>query len=151
MIFQTSINISDLISLLTIIVAVVIGLIEIRQMLKQIRLGSFAEYTKRYQEIILKFPSNYFADDFSFVGVSDDVREEIRRVVRAYFDLCSEEYFLHEKGYIPDEVWKEWATGIVHNFSLGHIYADWELVSTMPGMYGQFSEYIQVNVSNKSV
>ena len=29
-----------------------------------------------------------------------------------YFDLCSEEYYLHEKGYIPQKVWNLWTEGM---------------------------------------
>ncbi|MCL5021086.1 MAG: hypothetical protein M1339_05375 [Bacteroidetes bacterium] len=140
MIFQTSINISDLISLLTIIVAVVIGLIEIRQMLKQIRLSSFAEYTKRYQDILLSLPSTYFTDSFSVDRLSDEQREDISKRIRVYFDLCSEEYFLHREGYIPAAVWNEWEQGILSNLGLKHVQSEWTDASLRAEIYGEFKK-----------
>lgn len=32
--------------------------------------------------------------------------------MRLYFNLCSEEYYLHSKGVIDDRVWELWTKGI---------------------------------------
>lgn len=137
-----TVSIGDIIALVTIIVALVVGFVQIRQIYKQMQLSSFAEYTKRYQEIILKLPSDYFTGGFSFDGLNAGKSEEIRRLTRVYFDLCSEEYFLHQEGYVPDKVWKEWESGIMANFSLEHIRAQWRSVEGTPGTYGEFSQYL---------
>lgn len=70
---------------------------------QQCRQQFFAEYTKRYQEIILKMPS-----DLSCINLS-----EIEIPIRLYFNLCSEEYHLRNKGYINDEVWNLWKEGMI--------------------------------------
>ena len=36
----------------------------------------------------------------------------LRRWIRAYFDLCSEEVKLACRGHIPDEVWQDWEEGM---------------------------------------
>lgn len=52
---------------------------------RQYEFQFFAEYTRRYQDIILHMPDN-------------DKDPRWLKYVQLYFDLCSEEYHLHEEG-----------------------------------------------------
>lgn len=67
--------------------------------LKQARELFFAEYTKRYQDIILHMPI-------------DDNDPQMLKYLRLYYDLCSEEYHLYKKGLIDEDVWKLWGEGM---------------------------------------
>lgn len=60
----------------------------------------FAEYTKRYQELMIRL----------YKGKSSSEEKEI--FYQLYFDLCSEEFYLNEKGAIPKDVWQLWKEGI---------------------------------------
>ncbi len=144
---SSTIAIGDILTLVTIIVVATTGLIQIRQLYKQSRLSSFAEYTKRYQDILLNLPSNYFAETFSFDGVDDASREQIHRFTRVYFDLCSEEYFLHKEHYIPDKIWEEWEKGILSNFGYEHTQSQWKSVSGAEDLYGEFKKYINDRIA----
>ncbi len=57
----------------------------------------FAEYTRRYQEIILKMPRSVYMND---IVPDDDVETTI--YMQLYFNLCSEIYYLliKERGKI---------------------------------------------------
>ena len=59
------------------------------------QLSFFSEYTRRYQDIMLH--------------LCNDNSEEYYRL---YFDLCSEEFYLHERKSLPDDVWKMWEDGM---------------------------------------
>ncbi len=72
---------------------------------KQSRLSMFAEYTKRYQDIILSMPDNVY----SGVGELDALS---LKHLQLYFDLCSEEYHLWRKGIVPNDIWKLWSEGM---------------------------------------
>ena len=61
----------------------------------------FTEYTRRYQDLIVRWPQSK----------SDSITES-GTFYELYFDLCSEEYYLHEKGAISDEVWALWEQGM---------------------------------------
>lgn len=61
------------------------------------RFNLFIEYTRRYQEIILNLYSN---------------PEKKAEYIRLYFDLCSEEYYLHKEGMIDDYIWNLWVDGM---------------------------------------
>ena len=72
----------------------------LRKHTEQLQLNFFAEYTKRYQEITLQFPENINAPDFARSNLSTDKYDHTMRHMRAFFDLCSEEAFLNNAGYL---------------------------------------------------
>lgn len=66
---------------------------------KQAQQTFFAEYTRRYQDIILHLPG-------------DEKDPPLLKYMQLYFDLCSEEYHLHQMGLIEENVWKLWVEGM---------------------------------------
>ena len=96
---------------------------------KQAQESFFAEYTRRYQDIILHMPDN-------------DKDPRWLKYVQLYFDLCSEEYHLHEEGVINNRVWKLWVEGMQDTMKrevfrnawkgeLGQYYSDNKFVNFM--------------------
>lgn len=78
---------------------------------KQRRLSMFAEYTKRYQNIILSMPNNVYMSTGELNALS-------LRHLQLYFNLCSEEYHLWRHGIVPNNIWKLWSEGMritMHN------------------------------------
>ena len=49
--------------------------------------------------------------DDVFAGTAQ-VNNTTLKYMRLYFDLCSEEYHLHENGLVPDDVWDNWKEGM---------------------------------------
>lgn len=96
----------------------------------------FAEYTKRYQNLILQMPDN--------LDTSSIYNKDVDIYMRLYFDLCSEEHYLHTKGVIDDFVWGLWSEGIQTamkrpNYKsawklLGGYYSDTSFISFMSDM-----------------
>ena len=60
---------------------------------KKNRLNTFLEYTRRYQEIVRCLHSD---------------PENRPDNMRLYFNLCQEEFYLHQKGTIDDTIWNLW-------------------------------------------
>lgn len=113
---------------------------QIRTMNKQLKLQLYADYTKRYQDITLNFPEDINTQDFSFAGRADYA--STMRNMRVYFDLCYEEWHLHNGlGLLPPELWASWEPGIKTAMSkpafqqawitvrdsseYGHAFEDW--------------------------
>ncbi|WP_340111969.1 hypothetical protein [Maribellus mangrovi] len=113
---------------------------------QQMKLNFFADYTKRYQEIILNFPENINEPDFDFEELSKEVREKTLRFMRAYFDLSSEEYYLSQEGKIDKKVWKEWKGGIEYTFSKSAFQQAWKIVNLDSKFYGEFVRWIDNDV-----
>ena len=66
----------------------------------------FAEYTRRYQEIMIQMP------DSVFNGQAEASDPGVTKYMLLYFDLCSEEFHLRSQGFIPDDVWNNWVEGM---------------------------------------
>ena len=85
-------QIQDYIGLISLVLAISALFLQMRSNGRQLRLQNFTEYTKRYQEIMLKLPGNITSEMFDIESLSTERREILLRYLRAYFDLCSEEY-----------------------------------------------------------
>jgi len=123
--------------------------ISIRQFKKQLQLTFFADYTKRYQEILLNFPETINRKDFDFDKLDAEKKEKTLRYMRAYFDLCSEEYFLYKKGSIDKSTWKEWESGIKYTFSKTAFKNGWEIIALDTCYYSNFVNLVKSFVCNK--
>lgn len=112
---------------------------------KQMRLNFFADYTKRYQEIILNFPENINTSEFNFDLIKEDNKDlytKTMRYMRTYFDLCSEEYFLNKDGKINKKVWAEWESGIKYTFSKKAFRDAWIIVNLDSKFYPDFVKWV---------
>ncbi len=112
---------------------------------KEARLQIFAEYTKRYQEIILHLPEGINDMTFSLKKLKENDREKYDRTMRymrVYYDLCSEEYFLNEQGMIENFVWNEWKKGMTYTFNRPAFKEAWGIINTETGYYPDFSNFV---------
>lgn len=107
---------------------------------RQTRLQNFAEYTRRYQQIVLNFPEDINAKDFSLVGRSD--YSDVMRHMRAYYDLCFEEWYLHDKKLIGDDFWKVWHDGIGTAVSKAAFQQAWQVMKADTNYGPDFSRFI---------
>ncbi len=110
---------------------------------KQLRLNFFADYTKRYQEIILNFPENINDKGFNFESMEKHEKDKTLRYMRAYFDLCSEEFFLWKSGNIDEDTWNEWRNGIKYAFSKTAFRQAWKRISLDSDFYTNFNSFIE--------
>lgn len=131
-------------------IATVIGIIiamfslrtSINQFKKQLQLTLFSDYTKRYQQITLNFPENINDEDFDFGDLDGETKEKTLRYMRAYFDLCSEEYFLYSKKNIDDDTWQEWESGIKYALSKSSFRKGWAIIKLDTGYYPDFVKFV---------
>ena len=117
---------------------------------KQLQLNFFADYTKRYQEITLNFPESINEENFKIENLDTEIKNKTLRYMRAYFDLCSEEYFLWKKGNIDNDTWKEWESGIKFAFSKPAFRQAWDVLRLDTIYYGEFTEFVNSAISSKN-
>jgi hypothetical protein len=79
----------------------------------QLWLMTFAEYTKRYSDIMsdLPFEARRPGSPFDIHALREEERTQVLQVMRSYFNLCSEELYLHQKGRIDSDTWEVWTEG----------------------------------------
>jgi len=128
------------ITLLGVITAVIALYVQIRKLNQQLMLQHFADYTKRYQEIILEFPENINQDDFHIEG--DKSRDHTMRYMRAYFDLCFEEWYLNGRNLIDKEIWNVWIDGMRAALSKPAFQQAWVIIKNDSSFGEEFHSYI---------
>lgn len=123
-------SISDVISVLALTLSVVSIFIQRTDVKKQLIVANFSEYTRRYQELVKSFPSSVLRENFSLMDLSEEEREQVLRCMLMYFDLCYEEYFLHQANLIDPRLWKVWKDGIRTATSRPAFRQSWQYISS---------------------
>jgi hypothetical protein len=144
---------AELVSIIGVFITAIALLFTVRSFQKQLQLNFFSEYTKRYQEITLNFPESINEDDFDFDSLDKDQRDKTLRYMRAYFDLCSEEYFLKRRKNIDQATWDEWETGMKFSFSKTAFLKAWKMLQLDTIYYGDFTKFVDETITqtrNKS-
>lgn len=98
-------------------------------LLQQMKLSSFSTYTQRYENIILSFPEEIHSQVFDLSALPKSERDFILKYMRAYFDLCSEEYYLGTNELIEDYIWQQWKGGIRMNMSKPAFRQAWLIIT----------------------
>lgn len=117
---------------------------------KQLQLNFFADYTKRYQEITLNFPESINEKNFKIDSLKPEIKDKTLRYMRAYFDLCSEEYYLWKKESIDNDTWKEWESGIKYAFSKPAFRQAWQVLRLDTIYYGEFTDFVNSTIPSKN-
>lgn len=105
----------DIIDTLAVIVAAAALVLNYWENRRMHQLTFFAEYTKRFQEIMVSMPFDAFSDDFDASKLNSDEQKKLATQMLIYFSLCSEEYDLFTDGYVKSRVWVVWEEGIITN------------------------------------
>jgi hypothetical protein len=90
----------------------------------------FIEFNRRYDD--LKFALNAIVLDPSEGPFSSGEREKVFN----YFNLCAEEYFFYNAGYIDHDVWSSWCRGMGVIFKHPRIRTLWEQDCKADSYYG---------------
>jgi hypothetical protein len=93
---------------------------------EQALVGYLSEYTKRYQEIVINLPEEINEPTFDMANHPD--RKATMRFMRAYIDLCYEEWFLHNGNYLGEELWGIWSDGIATAMSKTAFRDAWDVI-----------------------
>ena len=125
-------TISIVIAFGSLVVSIVSLVCSRRTKKNHLQMSFFKEYTRRYQEIT--------------TGLMSDHQNE-EKYQRLYIDLCSEEYYLNEKGCLPKEVWEMWVEGMKLAVKVESLKTAWKQHSVFynPGFYGFFNNLIKDN------
>jgi hypothetical protein len=90
------------------------------------------EETRLLKELFMEFTSRYdkLNEDLNRI-LSLEPKQELTKedidVLYNYFNLCGEEYFYYQQGFIHPKVWKAWCNGIkifCRNEKIGKVWAE---------------------------
>lgn len=136
--------ISDWISLVTLVVIGAGVWVVWRQggrFYQQLSLRNYADYSKRYEAILVNFPDDIKASTFNMKARPD--YEQIMRYMRVYVDLCYEEWYLNSQGFVDRKMWDSWRAGVEAMFSRPAFQQAWQTIK-QDSKYGtEFAAFIE--------
>ena len=127
---------------------VVVVFLQLRSLNQQTRLQNFGEYTRRYQHIVLNFPEDINSQTFLLKGRPD--YDNVMRYMRAYYDLCFEEWYMHDKELIEDDFWSVWIDGIKTAVSKPSFQQGWQVMKADTNYGPRFSKFIDELMRSES-
>ncbi len=104
-------EISSLAATAALVVGLVYGMIQLKAMKDQIGVTVFTTYTQRYMDLMAKLPASAY-DTLAKSKPAQPISDAELSVIRTFFDLWSEEHYLHTRGLVDRKVWKLWENGI---------------------------------------
>lgn len=122
--------------------------IQLRIFNKQLIVQIYSDYTKRYQEIVLRLPEDINKSGFSLQGRPD--YDQVMRTMRMYFDLCFEEWHLHERKLIGEDTWQIWRAGTITALSRPAFIQAWPIVRDTSEFGEKFEGFIDNILANST-
>jgi hypothetical protein len=118
--------------------------VTLRGVRDQLWLHTFAEYTRRYGEIVRELPSEARrpGGKFVFEDLPPDEQGQVLNTARAYLNLCSEEFFLHARGRIDEETWAIWREGMERVLGAPWIRSTWTILKP-EYLYSDFCAFVE--------
>jgi hypothetical protein len=115
-------------------------IVTLRGIRDQLWVVVFTEYTRRHAEIVKELPSESRRPGakFELSQLAGPDRDRVYNTMRAYLNLCWEEYYLVEKGKIDKETWEIWKLGIRDTMQLPWFRSTWD---EMRAEYSPFDEF----------
>ncbi len=145
--------IGEVCSAVGVIVALAALVYQVREVKNQIKISVFTNYTDRYSRSRRDMPNE--AREASSPRSLDDLsasdRDRVLNAMRDYFNLCSEEFFLNNKGWIDKDAWSIWLKGMRSCTREPYFRASWEkLKHEYSDAYIEFCQFMQRDIIDRA-
>jgi hypothetical protein len=117
---------------------------QVRELKKQITLQNYSEYTRRYSEIVLRFPEDINEDTFILQGRED--YNCVMRNMRVFFDLSFEEWDLYDRRLIDCKSWRVWRGGIRTAMGKPAFQQAWRVIERDTRYGESFERFIESSI-----
>lgn len=136
-------DVGTVIALFTVFAALLAIYTQIRTSNRQLNAQSYISYTQKYDSIIESMPDDFW-ENRDKEGFSFPLENELlRKKLHSYFQLCCQQYYMHNNKLISYKIWKMWKTEIDYNLSLDSLKKVWlENEIEYFGNYREFKKYV---------
>lgn len=135
--------ITSLLTLLGVIVAIVTIKSSSNLHRRQMNAEVFMKYAERYEQIMSSFPENAFRARFSMSEELPPPSEKLTLAILKYLNLSSEEFYLWQKKYVDDEVWKIWEHELIRMLQSPLIRREWQELESEFKSYPEFFNFVE--------
>lgn|SRR5262245_35203178 len=106
------------------------------------------KYTERYERILEQFPENARAARFD-TRVLPPQSSQLTLCILKYMNLCSEEYYLKEHGYLSESLWRIWEHDLKRMIGSPIVQREWRDLRREFLSHPEFLQYVE-GIQNKS-
>lgn len=103
----------------------------------------FLEYTKRYSEIMNRFPPKALKARLSLLATPPERSDELSLAILRYLNLCAEEFYLCQQKYLSSHVWGIWEAELKRTLSSQLFIREWKGLREEFRSYPDFLEYVE--------
>jgi hypothetical protein len=130
------------------VAAVVVSAVAVAMALKgvrdQLRVSVFLTYTERYAKVMkaVPFEARRPGSDYRLASRPSDERTRVLEAFRDYFNLCSEEIWLHHHHRIDHSTWHVWERGMRQVARFPCFREAWEELAVEYNYYDVFLTFV---------
>ena len=103
----------------------------------------FLEFTKRFEEVMQSFPQNAWSARLDIEKAPPPRSKALSLGVLRYLNLCSEEFYLCEKGWLHMDIWKIWEDELLRTLQTPLFVREWQHLCREFESYPEFKEYVE--------
>ena len=140
MTFELAVQVGILVSVLVAIVEVVRG---IRMYKRQTNVQIFLEYTRRYEQVMQSFPPSSRVARLDLEGSPPEPSAELSLAVLRYLNLCGEEFYLRDRGYLAEDVWQIWEAELKRTLGSPLLRREWQELKREFESYPKFRGFVE--------
>jgi hypothetical protein len=102
----------------------------------------FMEYTRRYGEVLASFPDGELAARAAFDHHPPPPSPALTTAVLRYLNLCSEEFYMHQRGMLADRVWHIWEGEIRRKLATPLLVREWSALEDEFVTFPEFRAFV---------
>lgn len=135
---------TDLIQLVALVLSAIALVVALTGIRNQLWLQMFTHFTDKFLAIIDSMPeeARLPKSSWSLASLAVDERKSLTVSLRHYFNLCSEEFYLHKHRRIDRETWRIWTRGMAIYMSLPAFKEGWETLRTEYDYFPDFQSFM---------
>ena len=102
----------------------------------------FIEYTKRYSEVINRFPAEALKARLDLTATLPQKSNDLSLAVLRYLNLCAEEFYLCKRKYLSPHVWQIWESELKRTLSSPLFVREWVELREEFRSFPDFLDYV---------
>lgn len=115
----------------------------VRSHQKQLEAQMFLALTERYETIMCAFPKDAFATRLASDHRIPPESDELTLAVLRYLNLCSEEFYLWRRGYLPGTLWDIWRAELERMLRTPLLQREWPKLADEFVSYPEFRHFVE--------
>jgi hypothetical protein len=134
--------IDTIITVASLLIAVITFIWGVKSYRDQMNAQLFLEFTKRFEEVMQSFPKNIWPSRLNIGGKPPPKSKVLSLSVLRYLNLCSEEYYLCQKGWLYKETWEIWEQELIRTLQTPLFVREWKALAGEFESYPEFKLYV---------